>query len=556
MKVIILAAGIGSRLQHMTRYTPKCLVKVHGKPLLDQLVESYKKAGIQDIVLVTGFMKDKITVPGATVYVNDDFLNNNILVSLMYAEQEFTDSLFVTYADILYDEKTIKEMLAAPGDIVVGYKKEWMESYQERKDKPTGDAEKVAVNGAQVTNIGKYVSDDEAKGEFIGVIKFSKEGIQKIKRLYREFAQHGLDQPFRNSPSLKKAYLTDLLQEYLGRGNIINGVAITGTWVEVDTLEDLKRAGGQITSYRITPEHRRGMLKKHIAEKGFVRAIEAHNGMSGIIANTTMLPDKSSFDALWISSLTESAVKGQPDIEIMGFDSRLATVAEVMEVTNIPIIIDGDTGGDPNAFEYLVRKAEAMGASAVIIEDKVYPKRNSLDAESRQELADPKEFAAKIRRGKDAQLTEDFMVIARLESFIAGIGLKDALARAKIYLDAGVDGIMVHSKEKTPAEVFSFAKEYSSLFEGGVPRKPLVCVPTTYDGVTEEELKNHGFQVVIYANHMLRAAIKAMQEVGRSILEHQRAKEVSSNLAPVIEIFDLVGFSDIKAKERLLSAKR
>ena len=551
MKVIMLAAGVGSRLQHMTRFTPKCLVKVHGKPLLGQLIENYHKAGIKEIVLVTGFMRDQIAVDGAITYVNDDYLNNNILVSLMYAEPEFTDSLIVSYADILYDEQTIREILAAPGEIVVGYKKDWKESYKGRADKPTGDAEKVAVAGGMVRSIGKYVPDEESNGEFIGVIKFSKAAIQSLRDLYHEFAKHGLDQPFRNSPSLKKAYLTDLLQEYIDRGNGINGVAITGSWVEVDTLEDLKRAGGQITNYRVTPEQRRGMLNGIITEKGFVRAMEAHNGISGIIANTTVLRDKSCFDALWISSLTESAEKGQPDIEIMGFDSRLATVSEVMEVTNIPIIIDGDTGGDPNAFEYLVRKAEALGASAVIIEDKVYPKRNSLDAESKQDLADPKEFAAKIRRGKDVQLTSDFMIIARLESFIAGKGLQDAIVRAKVYLEAGVDGIMVHSKEKTPAEVFSFAKEYDKLFAQGIPRKPLVCVPTTYDVVTEEELRQSGFQVVIYANHMLRAAIKAMQDVGRFILEHHRAKEVAPYLAPVAEIFDLVGFSDIKTKEKM-----
>ena len=209
MKVIMLAAGVGSRLQHMTRFTPKCLVKVHGKPLLGQLIENYHKAGIKEIVLVTGFMRDQIAVDGAITYVNDDYLNNNILVSLMYAEPEFTDSLIVSYADILYDEQTIREILAAPGEIVVGYKKDWKESYKGRADKPTGDAEKVAVAGGMVRSIGKYVPDEESNGEFIGGIKFSKAAIQSLRDLYHEFAKHGLDQPFRNSPSLKKSRSTD-----------------------------------------------------------------------------------------------------------------------------------------------------------------------------------------------------------------------------------------------------------------------------------------------------------------------------------------------------------
>ncbi len=305
------------------------------------------------------------------------------------------------------------------------------------------------------------------------------------------------------------------------------------------------------------PEDRRGKLKAMLAKGKLVRVMEAHNGLSGIVADTICIEGQSGdqavtreFDAIWESSLTDSASKGHPDIEIIGFDSRLHTIQEILTVTQKPMIVDGDTGGDPSTFEYMVSKMERAGVSAVIIEDKVFPKRNSLEAGTRQVLQEPEVFAQKIKRGKKVQATDDFMIIARIESLIAGTGMADALARARTYLQAGVDGIMIHSKSKQPDEILEFAGKYRSLLNELELDKPLVCVPTTYNNILEEELQAAGFQIIIYANHLLRAAYKAMRDTANSILSNQRSLEADPLCAPVREIFDAVGFLDVKEKDQ------
>jgi len=303
----------------------------------------------------------------------------------------------------------------------------------------------------------------------------------------------------------------------------------------------------------ILNEKRGSLLKQTLNNNGFVRAIEAHNGLSAIIGNNTSIKlDNNSqleFDALWVSSLTDSAAKGHPDVELYDFNSRLNTINEIAEVSNKPIIVDGDTGRDFTYFEYMVKKLERAGVSAIIIEDKVFPKRNSLDSSAKQDLEDPKTFAAKIKRGKQASLSESFMIIARIESLIAGHGLEDALKRAKEYLLAGVDGIMIHSKSKDPSEILAFAEKYKELCNEINIKKPLVCVPTTYNTITEDELKEKGFNLVIHANHMLRASHKAMQDVCKSILLNKRSFETDPYCSSVKEIFHNVGFDEITKKD-------
>ncbi|MFQ5450252.1 MAG: phosphoenolpyruvate mutase [Nitrospinaceae bacterium] len=305
------------------------------------------------------------------------------------------------------------------------------------------------------------------------------------------------------------------------------------------------------------PDVRRGKLKSLLKEGKTVRAMEAHNGLSGIVANNTRVEGKGGgthilreFDALWESSLTDSASKGHPDIEVVSFDSRLNTIHEILAVTHKPMIVDGDTGGDANNFEYMVSKLERAGVSAVIIEDKVFPKRNSLETGMQQTLQAPEIFAQKIRRGKQVQVTGDFMIIARLESLIAGKGMEDAKDRARIYLEAGVDGIMIHSKSSHPNEILEFAEIYRNQLQKPGEDKPLVCVPTTYHTITEEELIAAGFRIIIYANHLLRAAYKSMEEVSKTILLNQRCFEADPLCAPVREIFQTVGFLDIKKKDQ------
>jgi len=312
--------------------------------------------------------------------------------------------------------------------------------------------------------------------------------------------------------------------------------------------------------YLISPEERRRKLKKLLESKRLVRGIEVHNGISALIANDLKVEISkegnkkiNEFDFFWESSLTDSASKGQPDIEIVSFDSRLRTISEILEVTNKPIIVDGDTGGDIHHLEYLIPRLEKIGVTAIIIEDKTFPKRNSLDPGSIQLQENPDKFAKKIKVGKEIQKSEDFMIIARIESLIAGKGIEDALMRARKYLESGVDGMMIHSKSSKPDEIMMFAEKYSDLCKGLNIKKPLVCVPTTYNSVYESELEEKGFNIVIYANHMLRGAYKAMQEVGERILENERSLETDSQISSIKEIFKKVGFLDIKEKDELLS---
>jgi phosphoenolpyruvate phosphomutase len=305
---------------------------------------------------------------------------------------------------------------------------------------------------------------------------------------------------------------------------------------------------------RIDTTERRRKLKEALSRKQFVRIMEAHNGLSALVAQNAAvsLPDGSirEFEGFWASSLTDSAAKGYPDAEIVSWDSRLRTIQEILLVTNKPLVVDGDTGGDPTQFEYMCSTLERMGVSAVIIEDKVFPKRNSLDEAATQTLEFPQVQANKIRRGKSVLISPDFLIFARLESLIANKGVEDALERARIYLEAGADGILIHSKQKEPDEIFRFASEYAKLFPDPAGRKPLICVPTTYAQVYEETLIERGFDMVIFANQQLRSAYKAMKETCLSILEHNRGMEADALCAPVKTIFDVVGFNDITTKDK------
>ncbi len=305
--------------------------------------------------------------------------------------------------------------------------------------------------------------------------------------------------------------------------------------------------------YNISPEERLKSLRRMLKEKDFVRIIEVHNGMSALIgqrAGVRQGDEFMEFDGFWESSLTDSASKGIPDAEIVGNDSRLHTIDEILDVVSKPIIVDGDTGGSPSQFEYFVKRLERLGVSAVIIEDKVFPKRNSLDGSAKQTLEDPGVFAQKIERGNDVKIHDDFMIIARIESLISGVGLNDALSRARIYMDAGVDGIMIHSKKSTPDDILVFAAEYEKLCAAQGRRPPLVAVPTTYNLITDRELAGHGFNIIIHANHMLRSARKAMKMTAETILLTDRNFEAEPLCSTVSEIFEDVGFDWIKSQDR------
>ena len=288
------------------------------------------------------------------------------------------------------------------------------------------------------------------------------------------------------------------------------------------------------------PDIRRGRLKKVIQMKGLVTAIEAHSGITGLIAEkTTVLQDGKTyqFDAMWISSLCDSTAKGKPDIELVDMTSRFRTIDDIMEVTTKPIIFDGDTGGLAEHFVYTVRSLERMGVSMIIIEDKTGLKKNSLFGTEVKQTQDSLEnFCAKIAAGKKAQKTHDFMICARIESLILEQGMDDALTRAFAYVGAGADAIMIHSRKKDPAEIFEFVEK----FRAKDTITPIVVVPTSFNTVTEDEFKARGVNVVIYANQLTRTGFPAMQKAARTILEHHRAKECDDMCMPIKEIITLI----------------
>jgi phosphoenolpyruvate phosphomutase len=289
-----------------------------------------------------------------------------------------------------------------------------------------------------------------------------------------------------------------------------------------------------------TPERRLSMLRRLLEARPLLRIIEAHSGLTGLIAETVSVESDNKvreFDGIWMSSLTDSTVKAKPDIEYVDMTSRMNTVSDILETTTKPIIFDGDTGGIAEHFVYMVRTLERLGVSAVIIEDKKGLKKNSLFGTDVVQIQDNiEDFAKKVSAGKRAQVTDDFMIIARIESLILKAGMDDALARAQAYIAAGADGIMIHSKRTTADEVLTFCKEYEKFDD----RVPLVVVPSTYAQTTEDELAEAGVRIVIYANQLLRSAYPAMVEVAKSILLHSRAAEAEEHCMLIKDIINLI----------------
>lgn len=289
-----------------------------------------------------------------------------------------------------------------------------------------------------------------------------------------------------------------------------------------------------------TPDIRLKSLRRLLAAKPIVRFLDIHNALSGLIIENTKIMTADGpreFDGMWGSSLTDSTAKGKPDIEAVDVSSRMVTLNEVLEVTTKPIIYDADTGGKAEHFVFTVKTLERLGVSAVIIEDKTGLKKNSLFGTEVEQTQDSIEnFSAKISAGKNAQATRDFMIIARIESLILGKGIDHAMERAIAFLNAGADGIMIHSREKTPDEVFEFCRRYNQLEN----RKPLVAVPSSYNSVTEKELEEHGVNIVIYANHLLRSAYPAMVKTAQSILLHGRSAEADNDMMSIKDVLELI----------------
>ena len=304
--------------------------------------------------------------------------------------------------------------------------------------------------------------------------------------------------------------------------------------------EKVKKIDLQLREKLAMPEYRRKRLRQLLKMTPVVKVMEAHSGLTGLIVEKTVVEHEGKldqFDAMWVSSLCDSTAKGKPDIELVDMTSRFRTIDDITEVTTKPIIFDGDTGGLTEHFVYTVRSLEKMGVSAVIIEDKTGLKKNSLfGTEVKQTQASIEDFSAKIAAGKKAQLTDDFMIIARIESLILERGMDDALERARAFVKAGADGIMIHSRKKDPSEILEFCDK----FREEDTTTPIVVVPSSFNTVTEEELASHGVNIVIYANQLTRSAFPAMKQTAEDILKYHRAKEVDDRLMPIKQIITLI----------------
>lgn len=353
--------------------------------------------------------------------------------------------------------------------------------------------------------------------------------VDNLKRIRPDYIIHGDD--WKNGP------LREIREQVFEVMNEQGGKVIEIPYTKGINSSSLDK---EIKSIGTTPDIRLKTLRRLINAKPIVRILEAHDGLCGLIIENLEIQkgDKREvFDGMWSSSLTDSTSKGKPDIEAVDLTTRLQDLNNILECTTKPIIFDGDTGGKIEHFTFTVRTLERHGISAIIIEDKVGLKKNSLFGTDAIQTQDTIEgFCAKIKAGKEAQVTQDFMIIARIESLIAGKPMSDALERAYAYVEAGADGIMIHSKNKSGEDI----KEFCLTFRQRYAHVPIVVVPTTYDHIHESELCKWGVNVVIYANHMLRAAYPAMMRVACTILENGRAQEVRDLCMPIKEILELI----------------
>ncbi|MCM0650591.1 phosphoenolpyruvate mutase [Clostridium swellfunianum] len=371
--------------------------------------------------------------------------------------------------------------------------------------------------------------------------------VQNLKGVSQVIPQNTLDQ-VPNLLELRPDYVVhgddwkEGFQKNL-RDRVINTLKEWGgELIEIKYTEgvSISKLDDAINQIGTTPQVRMKKLRKAIDSKGLIRVMEAHNGLTGLIVEKTRVEQEGKikeFDAMWVSSLCDSTAKGKPDIELVDLTSRLNTINDILEVTTKPIILDGDTGGEIEHFTYTVKTLERLGVSAVIIEDKIGLKKNSLFGTDVQQTQDSIEhFCEKIAAGRNARVTKDFMVIARIESLILKAGMEDALKRAKAYIEAGADGIMIHSQSKEPKEILEFCAEYKKIEN----KVPLVVVPTSYCQITEAELAEAGANVVIYANHLIRSAYPAMVKTAESILTHERALEANEYCMPIKQILTLI----------------
>lgn len=407
----------------------------------------------------------------------------------------------------------------------------------------------------QALKYGRVIVGCLSDKEMIRCTKFPTKTMDERMALYR--AIEGVDEVVIQDDMLYNDVIQKIHPDYVVHGDNWKDGAERAVRGHVEKLvasyggqiidvpytysDSVKKVDDRLRERLCMPEFRRKRLRQLIEMTPVVKTMEAHSGLTGLIVEKTVVEGMDGrldqFDAMWVSSLCDSTDRGKPDIELVDMTSRLRTINDIMEVTTKPVILDGDTGGLTEHFVYNVRTLERMGVSAVIIEDKTGLKKNSLfGTEVVQSQDSIENFSAKIAAGKKSQLSDDFMIIARIESLILEKGMKDALERADAFTSAGADGIMIHSRKKDPSEIFEFCDRFRELNK----KTPIVVVPTSFNQVTEEVLVSHGVNIVIYANQLMRAAFPVMKQTAEGILKAHRAKEVDSTLMPFSEIIRLI----------------
>ncbi|MFN0730047.1 phosphoenolpyruvate mutase [Polaribacter gochangensis] len=409
----------------------------------------------------------------------------------------------------------------------------------------------IIKEGAKLGKVTVGVLTDEAIASYkrLPYLNFEQRKmiVESIKGVANVVAQNSLDyKP--NLKILKPDFVVhgDDWKEGIQketRQKVIDTISLWGGKViDIPYTEGISstKLNEKLKTIGTTPDIRMKRLRRLIDAKPLVRILESHSGLTGLIAENASVNINGlnhEFDGMWSSSLTDSTSKGKPDIEAVDITTRMHGLNDTLECTTKPIIYDGDTGGKIEHFVFSVRTLERHGISAVIIEDKTGLKKNSLFGTSVPQTQDSIEnFSAKIKAGKNAQVTDDFMVIARLESLILGKGVADALERAEAYIKAGADAVMIHSKEKSGEEI----KEFCTKFRQSDKNTPIVVVPSTYNHITEKEFIEWGVNIVIYANHMLRASYPAMMGVAKSILTNGRSSDVDDKCMPIKEILELI----------------
>ena len=419
-------------------------------------------------------------------------------------------------ADILHEGHiNILKIASQYGNVIVGLLTD--EAIASYKNIPYLDFDKRKIVVENIKYVGKVIPQK------------SLDYVDNLKLIKPNYVVHGDD--WKTGVQKKtRERVVKILKKWSGQ-------LIEPKYTKNISSTSIKKKISNILSFQ---DNRVSRLKRLINSKNIVRILESHNSLTGlIIENLKVIKQSNSyeFDGMWSSSLTDSATKGKPDNSSVDFSTRLSSLNDIMEVTTKLLVFDADNGGQLEHLPFLVRSLERCGASAVIMEDKIGLKKNSLfknQSDTKQDK--PEIFAKKIKQICKSRKNKDFMVIARIESFIVGKGLKDAIKRAEIYSKAGADAILIHSKEKTPAEIFSFARE----FKKSKNFIPLVSVPSTYSKVYEKDLIRNGFSLVIYANQLLRAAYPAMQFAAKKILENSRAFEIEKKIIPIKEIINLI----------------